>query len=151
LNDRSDGPVGIDRLTGIGEAAARFGLPVSTLRYWEERGLVSPPRRHGTWRRYGAEELHRIGLIQLWRDAGMLSLDEIAAVLAGSDRDRDWHTAVAHRLTLLTEQQRRLAAAVDHLEHLLSCPDEHPAERCPHLRRVTSERLAAAADRAVRG
>jgi DNA-binding transcriptional MerR regulator len=135
-SDRSHGPV------GIGEAAARFGLPVSTLRYWEERGLVSPARCQGTWRRYGADEMHRIGLIQLWRDAGMLSLDEIAAVLAGTDQDHDWRTAVAGRLTLLGEQQRRLAAAQDHLRHLLSCPADHPADECPYLRRVTSERMA---------
>ncbi|HEX4251432.1 MAG TPA: MerR family transcriptional regulator [Pseudonocardia sp.] len=60
---------------GIGEAAATFGLAVSTLPYWEQRGQISPAGRRGTWRRYGADEMHRIGLIQLWRDAGMLSLE----------------------------------------------------------------------------
>ena len=144
MSDVRDRP---DRLIGIGEAAAKFGLAVSTLRYWEGRGLVTPARLRGTWRRYGADELHRIGLIQMWRDTGMLSLDEIAAVLAGTVPDRGWRTAVIGRLAVLSEQQCRLAAARDHLEHLLTCPEDHPAQRCPHLRRMTSERMAATAGR----
>ncbi|HEX4251431.1 MAG TPA: hypothetical protein VH008_26460 [Pseudonocardia sp.] len=40
---------------------------------------------------------------------------------------------------------------MDHLEHLLTCPDDHPAEQCPYLRQVTSERLAAAASRPATG
>lgn len=131
-----------DGLIGIGEAAAAFGLAESTLRYWEERGLLRPADRRGTWRRYGPDELHRIGLIQMWRDTGMMSLDEIAAVLAGTQRDSDWRTAVRERLAVISEQQRRLAAAKDHLEHLLTCPDDHPAEQCPYLRQWTGERIA---------
>ncbi|WP_040406239.1 MerR family transcriptional regulator [Amycolatopsis nigrescens] len=137
----SHGPTG-DELIGIGETAARFGLAGSTLRYWEERGLISPAERRGRWRRYGPRELHRIGLIQLWRDTGLMSLDEIAAVLAGTVRDRTWRSVVLGRLEMIEEQQRRLAAAKEHLEHFLTCPDEHPADNCPVLREMTDVRLA---------
>jgi MerR family transcriptional regulator, copper efflux regulator len=131
-----------DGLVGIGEAAGWFGLAGSTLRYWEERGLISPAQRRGRWRRYSPDELHRIGLIQMWRDTGLLTLDEIAAVLAGTVRDRSWRNVVSGRINVIEQQQRRLADAKAHLEHLLTCPDDNPADACPYLRKVTSERMA---------
>ncbi|WP_028933713.1 MerR family transcriptional regulator [Pseudonocardia spinosispora] len=127
-----------DGLVGIGEAARRFGLAESTLRYWEERGLIAPAQRRGNWRRYGPGELHRIGLIQMWREAGTMSLDEIALVLAGDDGERTWRAVVQERIDAITLQQQRLEAARQHLEHLLTCPDEHPADDCPYLREATT-------------
>ncbi|MGV9797768.1 MerR family transcriptional regulator [Mycobacterium sp. NPDC003449] len=122
---------------GIGAAARRFGLAESALRYWEERGLLRPAQRRSRWRLYGPEELHRIGLIQMWRETGLMSLDEIATILtAGS---HDWRHAVLDRIGAIECQQDRLAKAKAHLEHLLTCPDENPAEECPYLRAMTAQ------------
>ncbi|MGO8851088.1 MerR family transcriptional regulator [Mycobacterium sp.] len=41
----------------IGQAAARLGLSPSTLRCYDERGLVCPPDRRARRRMYGSEEL----------------------------------------------------------------------------------------------
>jgi MerR family transcriptional regulator, copper efflux regulator len=132
-----------DGLVGIGEAAGRFGLAESTLRYWEERGLISPAQRRGRWRRYGPDELHRIGLIQMWRDTGLLTLDEIAVVLTGTVRDDcSWRNVVSERINVIEQQLRRLTDAKAHLQHLLTCPSDNPADACPYLRKVTSERMA---------
>ncbi|GGL38295.1 MerR family transcriptional regulator [Nocardia jinanensis] len=125
-------------LIGIGAAARRFGLAGSTLRYWEKRGLFRPAERRANWRRYGPDELHRIGLIQIWRDTGLLSLDEIAAVLTGDTGSHTWRQAVTERIEEIERQQERLAAAKAHLDHLLACPDDDPAANCPYLREMTA-------------
>ncbi|WP_280271637.1 MerR family transcriptional regulator [Nocardia wallacei] len=120
----------------IGAAARRFGLAESTLRYWERRGLLRPAARRSRWRQYGPDELHRIGLIQMWRETGLMSLDEIAHIL--TDHSHNWRSAVVERVRAIESQQDRLVLARKHLEHLLLCPDENPAENCPYLREMTT-------------
>ncbi|WP_338759652.1 MerR family transcriptional regulator [Nocardia vulneris] len=131
-------------LVGIGTAARRFGLAESALRYWEKRGLLRPAQRRSRWRLYGDDELHRIGLIQMWRETGLMNLDEIGTVLAA--RNHEWRHAVQERLDEIAQQQERLAAARAMLEHLLTCPDPNPAQACPYLRTMTDNRVVAASD-----
>lgn len=126
-----------DDFIGIGAAARRFGLAESALRYWEKRGLLHPAQRRSSWRLYGPEQLHRIGLIKMWRESGLMSLDEIETILTAVDHG--WREAVLDRLGSIERQQDRLARAKSHLEHLLTCPDENPAEDCPYLRKMTAE------------
>lgn len=126
-----------DDFIGIGAAARRFGLAESALRYWEKRGLLHPAQRRSRWRLYGPEQLHRIGLIKVWRERGLLSLDEIETILTAGNHD--WRTAVLDRLEEIERQQDRLAEAKTHLEHLLTCPDANPAEDCRYLRKMTAE------------
>ncbi|GAB2706517.1 MerR family transcriptional regulator [Nocardia thraciensis] len=128
-----------DDLVGIGAAARRFGLADSALRYWEQRGLLRPAQRRSRWRLYGPDELHRIGLIQMWRETGLMNLDEIATILTA--HSHDWRRAVLGRIDAIERQQQRLAAAKAHLEHLLTCPDTNPADQCPYLREMTAARM----------
>ncbi len=73
----------------------------------------------------------------MWRETGLMSLDGITTVLtAGS---HDWRQAVLDRLVVIERQQDRLTKAKAHLEHLLTCPDENPAEDCPYLRAMSAE------------
>ncbi|MBF6129581.1 MerR family transcriptional regulator [Nocardia brasiliensis] len=132
-------------LVGIGTAAKRFGLAESALRYWEKRGLLRPAQRRSRWRLYGDDELHRIGLIQMWRETGLMNLDEIGTVLAA--RNHEWRPAVQQRLDEIAQQQQRLSAARAMLEHLLTCPDPNPAEACPYLRVMTGNRVITAGER----
>lgn len=125
-------------LVPIGAAARRFGVAVSTLRYWEERGLLEPAVRQGGRRWYGPNEMHRIGLIRMWQDTGLMSLDEIAALFAGADGERGWREIVLDRISAIDVQIERLSTGRSHLEHLLNCPQDNPAAECPHLRGVTS-------------
>ena len=126
-------------LLSIGEAARRLGVAVSTLRYWEERGLVTPTARRAGKRCYGPAEMHRLALIQLWQETGLLSLDEINSVFDG---DHQWRAVLEQRRVALAEQQAKLAAASTHLEHLLACPSSDPARNCSLLHQVTRARLA---------
>ncbi|MGY2063714.1 MerR family transcriptional regulator, partial [Nocardia gipuzkoensis] len=83
-------------LVMIGDAARRVGVSVATLRYWEERGLICASARRAGVRHYDGDQLHRIGLIQLWQEVGQLSLDEIGRMLA--DRSGQWRAVVTERV-----------------------------------------------------
>ncbi|MGW5716102.1 MerR family transcriptional regulator [Amycolatopsis sp. NPDC003865] len=130
-------------MLSIGEAAAAVGVAVSALRYWDERGLVTPAARKGGKRYYGPDELHRLAAVKMLQDTGLLSLDEIALVLRGPDHG-DWRAAVRDRIAELAEQRRKLAIAETFLSHFLRCPRDHPIETCPSLRDHTERVLNAA-------
>ncbi|MEU8631330.1 MerR family transcriptional regulator [Amycolatopsis sp. NPDC048633] len=130
-------------MLSIGEAASTVGVAVSALRYWDERGIVSPASRRGGKRVYGPDELHRLAAVKMLQDTGLCSLDEIAAVLRGPDHG-DWRAVVRDRIAELAEQRRKLAIAETFLNHFLRCPRDHPIETCPSLRDHTERVLAAA-------
>jgi len=51
----------------IAEVAKRSGVPASTLRFYEEKGLVTSVGRRGLRRIFGANVLERLALIALGR------------------------------------------------------------------------------------
>jgi DNA-binding transcriptional MerR regulator len=122
-----------DRSFSIGEVAHRFGVAVSTLRWWEKRGLLVPASRQSGQRRYGQAELRRVALIQMCQSTAMMSLEEIGALLAGSTCDGDWRAAVRHRIAVCDDQLARVTAARAYLSHMLECPSDHPTDNCPYL------------------
>lgn len=72
----------------IGEIAARSGVSVDTVRYYERRGILPPPTRLPSgYRTYGAAAIGRIVVARRLRAVGM-SIDEIAAALAAHDNGR---------------------------------------------------------------
>lgn len=64
----------------IGEVVKRSGVPASTLRYYEQLGLLQALGRRGLRRQYDAQVLERLALIGLGQAAG-LSLQQIGASL----------------------------------------------------------------------
>jgi len=74
----------------IGEVAQASGLPASTLRFYEEKGLIESIGRKGLRRVFSANVLERLALISLGRSAGF-SLDEIAEMSTpdGPEINRD--------------------------------------------------------------
>lgn len=70
-----------ERIT-IGELARRSGVPVKTLRYYSDEGLLPPSERtRSGYRMYGEEDALRLDLIRTLRDAG-LGISAIKAVLS---------------------------------------------------------------------
>ena len=61
----------------IGEVVRQSGVPASTLRFYEQKGLIAPSGRRGLRRLYEAGVLDRLSMIALGRAAGF-SLDDIA-------------------------------------------------------------------------
>ena len=100
----------------ITEVAQRSGVPASTLRFYEEKGLIASIGRRGLRRLFDADVLERLALIALGRAAGF-SLDEIARMFAPDGRpriDRQMLAAKADELDgtirKLTRHARRPAA-----------------------------------------
>ena len=69
----------------IAQVAKRTGVPASTLRYYEEKGLIASIGRQGLRRVFDARVLDQLALIALGRAAGF-SLDEIAAMFTPDGR-----------------------------------------------------------------
>jgi DNA-binding transcriptional MerR regulator len=74
----------MDRMTAllsIGELASRTGLPVRTIRFYSDEGVVPPAdRTDAGYRLYGPDALARLGLVRTLRDLG-LDLATIRRVL----------------------------------------------------------------------
>lgn len=103
----------------IGEIAARTGLNVETVRYYEREGLVAPPiRTAANYRSYGEEHLKRLTFVRRARDLGF-SLSQVRELLdLADDRDRpcgavdalarEQRAKVSQKITELTALRREL-------------------------------------------
>jgi DNA-binding transcriptional MerR regulator/quercetin dioxygenase-like cupin family protein len=69
----------------INDVAARFGISKSTLRQWEQYGLVAPHRAPSGYRRYSDADIARVADILRMRHIEGLNLAAIAAVLQHAD------------------------------------------------------------------
>jgi DNA-binding transcriptional MerR regulator len=128
----------------IGEVAKKAGIPASTLRFYEEKGLVASVGRRGLRRQYDRDVLERLALIALGRSAGF-TLDEIARMFAPNGKlevDRPMLVNKAEELDLTI---RKLAAMRDGLRHAAACRAPSHME-CPTFRRL----LKAAAETTAR-
>jgi MerR family redox-sensitive transcriptional activator SoxR len=72
---------------GIGDVVRNTGKAASTIRYYEEIGLIAPPERISGPRRYRTEIVRDLAIIDTAQRAG-LSLDEIRLLLDASPHDR---------------------------------------------------------------
>ena len=96
----------------IGELAAKARTRPSTLRYYEERGLLQPPERTSAgYRSYGDETVARLAFIDRARAAG-LTLAQTGEILVGRDAGR---SPCAHVQDLL---DRRIVEIDEQLEQL---------------------------------
>ena len=118
----------------ITEVAQRSGVPASTLRFYEQKGLLASTGRRGLRRRFDAAVLERLALIALGRAAGF-SLDEIARMFAPDGRPRIDRQMLATKAQELDRTIRRLSAMRDGLRHAAACPAPSHME-CPTFRRL---------------
>ncbi len=127
----------------IGDVAHRAGVPASTVRYYERRGLLVADARRSGQRRYRTESLRRLVFIGMLQDAG-LSLDEIRGVLdAGAVAE--WKAIATRRVDLLDAEIERLERARSYLRGALLCRFDHPATDCRTMGAEIDRRLASTA------
>jgi DNA-binding transcriptional MerR regulator len=118
----------------IAETARRAGVPASTLRFYEEKGLIRAIGRRGLRRLFDPSVLERLALIALGRAAGF-TLDEIAGMFAADGSPAIDRAQLAAKADELDEKIRRLTMMRDGLRHAVACPaPSYPA--CPHFRRI---------------
>lgn len=118
----------------IAEAARRSGVPASTLRFYEEKGLIRAIGRRGIRRLFDPSVLERLALIALGRAAGF-TLDEIAGMLAADGSPAIDRAQLAAKADELDEKIRRLSLMRDGLRHAVACPAPSYPE-CQHFRRI---------------
>lgn len=115
----------------ISQVIQRSGLPASTLRYYEEIGLLSPTRRVGGRRHYDESVLQRLALIQTGQQAGF-TLAEIAALVTSMEDSQasavDWQALVQRKLQEMDAQMRHIQDMKRLLEAILDCEDDNLAE-----------------------
>ena len=120
----------------IGEVAKRAGVPASTLRYYEEKGLIASTGRRGLRRLFDSVVVERLALIALGRAAGF-SLEEIARMFAADGQPRIDRRMLAAKADELDEKVRELTAMRDGLRHAVACKAPSHME-CPTFRRLLS-------------
>ena len=99
----------------IGELGARAGLAPKTIRYYEQVGLVPPPKRTPAgYRDYGEDALSRLRFIRAGHSVG-LSLGEIREVLAFRDRGEP---PCRHVASLIEHHASELAVRISILERM---------------------------------
>ncbi|MES2940226.1 MAG: helix-turn-helix domain-containing protein [Pseudomonadota bacterium] len=118
----------------IAELAQRCGLPASTLRFYEEKGLIASVGRRGLRRLFDGGVLERLRLVALGRASGF-SLDEIAAMFAPDGQPRIDRRLLAAKADALDRTIRELSAMRDGLRHAAVCPAKNHLE-CPTFRRL---------------
>lgn len=118
----------------ITEIARRSGLPASTLRFYEEKGLIASIGRRGLHRVFDPSVLERLALIALGRSAGF-SLDEIAEMFAPDGRPRINRQMLRAKADELDRTIRKLAEMRDGLRHAAACRAPTHME-CPTFRRI---------------
>jgi MerR family redox-sensitive transcriptional activator SoxR len=104
-----------DTLT-IGQLAKRFGLNTSAIRYYEAAGVLPEPARVSGQRRYGADAIRRLEVLDVAKRAGF-SLDEARVLLQKADAGTPAFEALrelaAHKLPeidALIERAREMRA-----------------------------------------
>ena len=120
----------------INEVVRASGVPASTLRFYEQKGLIVSVGRRGLRRTFDPRVVERLALIALAR-AGGFSLDEIGRMLATDGRPKIDRQLLSGKADELDRTIRRLSAMRDGLRHAAACSAPSHLE-CPTFRRLMS-------------
>lgn len=118
-------PSGLPAQLSVGEVARRSGVAVSTLHFYEGKGLIASQRSAGNQRRYGREVLRRVAFIKVAQRVG-IPLAEIATALAtlpaGAAPSRaDWARLSAAWRGELDQRIAQLTRLRDTLDDCIGC------------------------------
>ncbi len=129
----------------IAEVAKLSGVPASTLRYYEEKGLIASHSRRGLRRVFDPGVLTHLSLIALGRAAGF-ALDDIARTFRPDGTISISRSILSAKADEIDRTITHLAALRDGLRHAAECPAPNHME-CPTFQRL----MKMAANRAPRG
>lgn len=127
-------------LIDIAELARRSGMPASTLRYYEELGLIDSLGRRGLRRTFDENVMDRLSLIALGQMAG-LPLMSIGQMLGSGGEIEIDRALLAAKADEIDEAIKRMTAVRDGLRHAADCPAPSHAQ-CPTFRRLQRAALS---------
>ncbi|WDE08732.1 redox-sensitive transcriptional activator SoxR [Thalassomonas viridans] len=113
------------RELSVGEVAKRTGVAVSTLHFYESKGLISSYRDSANHRRYHRDILRKISVIRIAQQAG-IQLREIKAALASIPGDKtvtpkDWERLSTTWRQQLNDRIDQLTDLRDNLDTCIGC------------------------------
>ena len=114
----------------IGELSKEAGVPTSTVRYYERKGLLTPARRSASnYRLYTPEDLHRLRFIRAAQASGF-TLRDVEQLLCPSPC-KQVQQLIQDRLEVVSERMKELR----HVEKVLrrslaTCMDHERSGRC---------------------
>lgn len=127
-----------------GEVARLSGVNSETVRYYEQRGLIShPPRTAGGYRRYSEDYVERIRFVKRAQELGF-TLEEIKELLAlrvdpDTDRSEVKQRAEA-KIVDIEEKMRDLEQMKHALTSLVAtCSGCGPTSECPILEAMEND------------
>lgn len=109
----------------VGQVAARSGVTVTALHFYESKGLIKSTRNPGNQRRYPRAVLRRVALIKVAQRLG-IPLAEIGEALNNLPDNRaptaaDWQILSAQWSRDLDERINQLVALRDRLNGCIGC------------------------------
>ena len=115
----------MDQFLTVGEVAARSGVAVSTIHFYEAKGLIKSTRNAGNQRRFSRAELRRVAIVRVAQRAG-ISLAEIREAFATLPDKRtisakDWSRMSKRWRDELDGRILRLEALRDQLGDCIGC------------------------------
>lgn len=96
----------------IGQVSRMFGLPVSTIRYYDKMGLLPGLERTSGTRRFGDDQIEALRLIECLKRSGL----EIRDIKRFMDWCQEGPSTYDDRLELFREQRRRVDEQIAELE-----------------------------------
>ncbi len=109
----------------VGDVARRSGVAVSTLHFYERKGMISGWRTEGNQRRYPRSVLRRVAVIRIGLQAG-IGLGVIKTFLDQIPEEsplsrEDWQRFTTSWRAMLGERIRRLQQLRDQLDSCIGC------------------------------
>lgn len=119
----------------IGDVAKQSGLPVKTIRYYEEIGLIAPEGRGANgYRLFSDQDMHRLAFIRRGRSLGF-SIDQMKDLLAlWQDKQRasaDVRALATDHIGMLDDKIRELTEMRQTLSALVSACNGDDRPDCP--------------------
>lgn len=131
---------GIARELSVGEVAERCGVAISTIHFYESKGLITSSRNRGNQRRYPRAILRRIAIIKVAQSTG-LPLATVRDALASLPDGRvptvkdwtrlsaKWRAELDARITKLTRLRDQLTGCIGcGCLSLKACPLRNPGD-----------------------
>jgi Cu(I)-responsive transcriptional regulator len=120
----------------IGAVAQRLDLPAKTIRYYEEIGLIRPPRDENGYRHFRETDVHKLAFLGRSRVLGF-SIEDCRALLSlyeDSGRESASVKRIAEdHLAKIDEKIAQLRSMRSTLAHLVHCCAGDNRPDCPIL------------------
>lgn len=115
----------LEKSLSVGAVAERSGVKVSTLHFYEEKGLITSWRNNGNQRRYNRGVLRRVAVIKTAQKLGF-TLEEIKTALKELPTNKapnkaDWQKISASWRSSIDQRIQELTQMRDELDQCIGC------------------------------